>query len=83
MRWCSKPCPWFWRRDCEVSSRCTHVKGHGGAKATARAVQAHLKRNAFVMRTDFKGYYGSIDQHHMLEMISLRSLLPRYNEVIQ
>lgn len=53
-----------------VSSRCTHVKGHGGAKAAVRAVQAHLEGNAFVMRTDVKGFYDSIDQHRMLEMIS-------------
>ena len=33
------------------------------------AVQAHLKGSAFVMRTDVNGYYDSIDQHRMLEMI--------------
>ena len=52
-----------------MSSRCTRVKGHGGAQAALRAVQAHLKGSAFVMRTDVNGYYDSIDQHRMLEMI--------------
>jgi hypothetical protein len=33
-----------------VSERCTHVKGHGGAKAAVRVVRASLGRHAFVMR---------------------------------
>ena len=53
-----------------VSARCTHVKGHGGAKAAVRAVRANLDRNAFVMRTDVKSYYDSIDQQRMLEMLA-------------
>ena len=49
-----------------VSSRCTHVKNHGGAKAAVRQVQAHLPANQFVLRTDVKCYYASID--HVLLM---------------
>ncbi len=49
-----------------VSSRCTHVKGHGGAKAAVRQVHHHLATNRFVMRTDVKSYYASID--HLLLM---------------
>ena len=44
-----------------VSPRCTHVKGHGGAKAAVRQVHHHLATNRFVMRTDVKSYYASID----------------------
>jgi hypothetical protein len=43
-----------------VSERCTHVKGHGGAKAAVRTVRARLGQHAFVMRTDVKAYYDSI-----------------------
>ncbi len=42
-----------------VSIRCTHVKGHGGAKAAVRQVWAGLPENRFVLRTDVKAYiYG-------------------------
>lgn len=54
-----------------VSARCTHVKGHGGAKAALRAVRASLAANNFVMRTDVKSYYDSIDQHRMLEKLAV------------
>jgi RNA-directed DNA polymerase len=56
-----------------VSSRCTHVKNHGGAKAAVRQVQAHLPANRFVLRTDVKSYLclhrscaadGSAGTHH-------------------
>jgi RNA-directed DNA polymerase len=35
-----------------VSSRCTHIKGHGGAKCAVREVRDHLPENRFVLRTD-------------------------------
>ena len=54
-----------------VSGRCTHVKGQGGAKAALRAVRASLAANNFVMRTDVKSYYDSIDQHRMLEKLAV------------
>lgn len=57
-----------------VSSRCTHVKGNGGAKAAVRQVQAELKHNRFVLRTDVKSYYASID--HVLLMERLAALVP-------
>lgn len=53
-----------------VSRRCTHVKGHGGAKAAVRAVRDSLGNYAFVMRTDVKGYYDNIDQHRMLVLLA-------------
>jgi hypothetical protein len=49
-----------------VSARCTHVKGHGGAKAAVRQVHNHLTANSFVLRTDVKSFYASID--HLLLM---------------
>jgi hypothetical protein len=52
-----------------VCKRCTHVKGHGGAKGAVRAVQKNLGRHTFVLRTDVKGYYDNIDQYRMMEML--------------
>jgi RNA-directed DNA polymerase len=44
-----------------VSPFCTHVKGHGGAKAAVRQVRAQLATNRCVLRTDVGSYYASID----------------------
>ena len=48
-----------------ISKRCTHLKGHGGAKAAVREVREQLSKNRFVLRTDVKSYYASID-HFLL-----------------
>ena len=53
------------------SPRCTHLKGHGGAKHAVREVVRHLPRHQFVMRTDVKSYYASIDHHELLEKLAL------------
>ena len=53
-----------------VSPRCTHVKGHGGAKAAVRGVMAHLADNRFVMRTDVKAYYASLDHFLLLDQLA-------------
>ncbi len=53
-----------------VAKSCTHVKGHGGAKAAVRAVRDQLPNHAFVMRTDVKGYYENIDQHLLLAQLA-------------
>jgi len=54
-----------------VSSRCTHCKGHGGAKAAVRQVMAHLPANSFVLKTDVKSYYASIDHLALLDRLAL------------
>lgn len=59
------------RRYLPVSKRCVHVKGHGGAKSAVRAVRKHLPRHRFVLKTDIKSYYASIDHHLLLEQISV------------
>ena len=53
-----------------VSRVCTHIKGHGGAKAAVRQVHHHLADNSFVMRTDVKSYYASIDQLLLMDRLS-------------
>ncbi len=54
-----------------VSARCTHVKGHGGAKAAVRQVIAALATNRFVMRSDVKSYYASIDHFLLLDRLAV------------
>ena len=52
-----------------VSTRCAHVKGHGGLKGAVRdAVQA-LPEHRFVFRTDVKSYYDSIDPGALIERL--------------
>jgi RNA-directed DNA polymerase len=50
-----------------LSSLCTYIKGHGGLKATVNAVQAALPAYAYVMKTDVKRYYESIDHTILLK----------------
>ena len=54
-----------------VSPRCTHIKGHGGAKAAVRQVMAALATNRFVMRSDVKSYYASIDHFLLLDRLAV------------
>ena len=53
-----------------VSTRCVHVKGHGGAKAAVRQVIKHLPSKGFVLRTDVDSYYASIDHFLLLERLA-------------
>src|SRR3990172_2333527 len=53
-----------------VSPRCMHVKGHGGAKAAVRQVWKRLPTNGFVLRTDVKSYYASIDHFMLLDQLT-------------
>ncbi len=57
-------------RHLPVSRSCTHVKGHGGAKAAVREVVAKLADNRFVLKTDVKSYYASIDHHLLLDRMA-------------
>jgi RNA-directed DNA polymerase len=52
-----------------LSSLCTHIKGHGGLKATVSALQAALPDYTYVMKTDVKGYYASIDHTILLRQL--------------
>ncbi len=53
-----------------VSPRCTHIRGHGGAKAAVRQVMAGVPDNRFVLRTDVKSYYASIDHFLLLDQLA-------------
>ncbi|MEE2743625.1 MAG: reverse transcriptase domain-containing protein [Bdellovibrionota bacterium] len=47
-----------------LSPKCSHLKGNGGAKKSVRECHKNL-HHPFVMRSDVKSYYASID-HHIL-----------------
>jgi RNA-directed DNA polymerase len=52
-----------------LSSLCTHIKGHGGLKATVNDLHAALPDYRYVMKTDVKGYYESIDHTILLRQL--------------
>jgi RNA-directed DNA polymerase len=52
-----------------LSPLCTHIKGHGGLKATVSALQAALPDYTYVMKTDVKRYYESIDHTILLRQL--------------
>ncbi len=44
--------------------------GQGGAKGAVRKVLGHLADNRFVLRTDIKSYYASIDHFLLLDQLA-------------
>ena len=53
-----------------ISAHCTHVKGHGRGKGAVRTVLAHLPGSRFVLKTDVRAYYASIDHHQLLDRLA-------------
>ena len=52
------------------SRRCTHLKGYGGSKAAVRQVIGALPAHRFVLRTDVREYYASIDHDRLLDRLA-------------
>ena len=52
-----------------LSRHCTHLKGHGGAKGAVRQVLGQLGQHRFLMRTDVRSYYASIDHQLLLDRL--------------
>ena len=50
-----------------LSKNCVHVKSHGGAKQAVRKIAQNLQPGQFVMRSDVKGYYASIDHFILMQ----------------
>ncbi|TAK61889.1 reverse transcriptase domain-containing protein [Methylobacter sp.] len=64
-----------------IARACTYVKGHGGLKRSVADIQAKLGDYRYVGKTDVKGYYESIDQYTLLNLIAdhvPNKLLRRY-----
>ena len=51
------------------SRRCTHLKGHGGSAGARRDVRRALPAHRFVLRTDVREYYASIDHNRLLDRL--------------
>jgi RNA-directed DNA polymerase len=60
------------RASLPLSSRCTHIKVHGGLKQTIVEIQNSQDNYKYVCKTDVKGFYESINQYLLVEMINDR-----------
>ena len=56
----------------ELSMRCYHIEGRGGAKVAVRFIDDMRGENTFVFRTDVKSYYASIDHDILLGILEHR-----------
>ena len=53
-----------------LSKSCTHIKGHGGHKYSIRKLQDNLPHHKFVIRTDVKQYYASINHYLLMNKLA-------------
>jgi hypothetical protein len=53
----------------EISATCCHIKGNGGLKKAVRSVYNNINDFKYVMKTDVKKYYASLDHYVMFEII--------------
>ena len=60
---------WVLGQRLALSKRCTHLKGHGGAKAAVKTVEERLGENRFVLKTDVRSYYASINHELLLQRL--------------
>ena len=54
-----------------LSPRCTHLKGHGGLKYAVRQGLAYLPHHHFVLKTDVRAYYASIDHQLLMDRLAV------------
>ena len=54
-----------------LSPRCIHLKGYGGLKYAVRQGLAYLPHHHFVLKTDVRAYYASIDHQLLLDRLAV------------
>jgi hypothetical protein len=54
-----------------LSPRCAHLKGHGGLKYTVGEVLKALPQYRFVLKTDVRSYYASMDHQLVLDRLAV------------
>jgi len=52
-----------------LSESCTHLNGHGGAKFAVREAMKRLPDYRFVLKTDVKSFYASIDHDLLMDRL--------------
>jgi len=61
----------------QLFTRCTHLKGHGGLKRAVREVWAQIPQHRFVLKTDVRSYYASIDHQLLLDRLLAKDVTQR------
>jgi len=64
-----KALAWLLQEHLPLSSRCMHLKGHGGQKSAVQQVLEALPQHQFVLSTDVKSYYASIVHLLLLDQL--------------
>ena len=54
-----------------LSPRCTHLKGHEGLTSAVHEVVAALPQHRFVLKTNVRSYYASIDHQLLLDRLAV------------
>jgi hypothetical protein len=57
-------------RHLQLSHRCTHLKNHGQGQTCRALGPEHLKANHFVLRSDVKHFYASINRFVALKQLA-------------
>ena len=65
-----KTLAWLLEEYLPLSPCCMHLKGHGGQKSAVRQVLETLPQHQFVLKTDVKSYYASIDHLLLLDQLA-------------
>jgi len=52
-----------------LSDRCHHLVGNGGSKRAVRHVWDNIKIHSFVLKSDVKKFYASIDHHILYDLL--------------
>jgi len=65
-----------------LSRRCFHLVGNGGAKAAVRDVLKNRGRYSFVMRSDVRDYYASIDHDVLFGLLRQHISDPRMLDLL-
>ncbi len=66
----------------EISPRCHHLPGNGGAKGAVRAVADQLRRGWFVFRSDARGYFAGIVHEILYQQLRRRIDDPRLLDLL-
>ena len=65
-----------------LSSRCSHIKDHGGVKPSVRYCQRLGNHFGFVARFDVRSYYSSMDHQIILNLLRQYQITPAVISIV-
>jgi RNA-directed DNA polymerase len=67
----------------KFSSRCTHIKNHGGVKKSFRLLTRDLSHFRFATRFDVAQYYESINHNVLLGQLSTMKVCKQSQDIVR